>query len=544
MAKSPTTSSLTDAHTPVTIIPGEPHFERIPLASESIPSTSAKKLSYVLSPATESYDWNNSETDSEWSDAESDDADRESSETALNDDPCYLIVDTELLKLFLSQLVLCKLCQGNVNIIHEVDKKQGFANYITVKCLSDTCDWSNTLCTSKTVKTPKGRPPFDINLRSVIAFREIGKGLTAMKKYCGFMNMPNTMNKTAYKKLYKNCRDTYVKVATTSMQNAAAEIRHKELGETFTEDSIADFTISTDGAWQRRGHASLNGIITVVSIDNAKCIDYVVLTKKCKQCQWWGTRKDNIEYSAFVAEHDCPINHKGSASSMEPAGVLTCFERSIERNKLRYTTYIGDGDSSSYSTVSKADPYKGTPINKGECVGHVQKRLGTRLRAMKKQMGKTPLSDGKTIAGQGRLTDKVMNKMQCYFGMAIRSNTSSLFLMKKGVGAVLFHCSTADSSATRHMYCPRDENTWCRYWKAVNRGVGDTFEEKDGLPESIKKILRPIFDDLGNDNLLGKCLHGMTQNNNESLNGVVWKRVPKDICWTRNIGDRYCISCN
>ena len=122
-----------------------------------------------------------------------------------------------------------------------------------------------------------------------------------------------------------------------------------------------------------------------------------------------------------------------------------------------------------------------------------------------------------------------MNKMQCYFGMAIRSNTDSLFLMKKGVGAILFHCCTADYSATSHRYCPQDENTWCRYWKAVNRGEGDTFEEKDGLPDSINKILRPIFDDVSNDTLLSKCLHGMTQNNNESLNGVVWKRIPKEI---------------
>ena len=141
-----------------------------------------------------------------------------------------------------------------------MDKKQGFANYITVKCLSDTCEWSNTLCTSKIVKTPKGRPPFDVNLRSVIPFREIGKGLTAMKMYCGFMNMPNTMNKTTYKRLYKNCRDTYVGVASTSMQNAAVESRHEELCE-FTEDSIADITISTDGVWQRRGPASLSMVL-------------------------------------------------------------------------------------------------------------------------------------------------------------------------------------------------------------------------------------------------------------------------------------------
>ena len=29
--------------------------------------------------------------------------------------------------------------------------------------------------------------------------------------------------------------------------------------------------------------------------------------------------------------------------------------------------------------------------------------------------------------------------------------------------------------------------------------------------------------------LLEKCLHGKTENNNESLNGVIWKKFPKDV---------------
>ena len=31
----------------------------------------------------------------------------------------------------------------------------------------------------------------------------------------------------------------------------------------------------------------------------------------------------------------------------------------------------------------------------------------------------------------------------------------------------------------------------------------------------------PIFTDLTSENLLSKCLHGQTQNNNESLNGLI-----------------------
>ena len=34
---------------------------------------------------------------------------------------------------------------------------------------------------------------------------------------------------------------------------------------------------------------------------------------------------------------------------------------------------------------------------------------------------------------------------------------------------------------------------------------------------------------LSSDELFSKCLHDKTQNNNVTLNGVIWKRCPKDI---------------
>ena len=58
---------------------------------------------------------------------------------------------------------------------------------------------------------------------------------------------------------------------------------------------------------------------------------------------------------------------------MESAGACTLFQRSIEKDKLRYTSYIGDGDTSSFSDVQKLQPYENdTVIEKKECIGHVQ----------------------------------------------------------------------------------------------------------------------------------------------------------------------------
>ncbi|GFT99861.1 uncharacterized protein TNCV_749171 [Trichonephila clavipes] len=39
--------------------------------------------------------------------------------------------------------------------------------------------------------------------------------------------------------------------------------------------------------------------------------------------------------------------------------------------------------------------------------------------------------------------------------------------------------------------------------------------------------MRPIFRDLSHPDLLKKCLHGKTQNPNESFHNVIWSRVPK-----------------
>ena len=63
---------------------------------------------------------------------------------------------------------------------------------------------------------------------------------------------------------------------------------------------------------------------------------------------------------------------------MESAGAVAMFMRSMDQNLLRYTEYIGDGDTSSYKDVTNAKPYRDdVNIMKKECLGHIQKRMET-----------------------------------------------------------------------------------------------------------------------------------------------------------------------
>ncbi|GFU72238.1 uncharacterized protein TNCV_625881 [Trichonephila clavipes] len=57
----------------------------------------------------------------------------------------------------------------------------------------------------------------------------------------------------------------------------------------------------------------------------------------------------------------------------------------------------------------------------------------------------------------------------------------------------------------------------------------DDIDTGKGFPQEIIKIIKPHYMKLCDKNLLNKCLHGKTQNANESFNGILWKFIPKDI---------------
>lgn len=66
---------------------------------------------------------------------------------------------------------------------------------------------------------------------------------------------------------------------------------------------------------------------------------------------------------------------------MEVAGVVNLFKSSFGDGGIRYTRYLGDGDFKAFQTVVHENTYgPNIEIQKLECIGHVEKRIGTRLR--------------------------------------------------------------------------------------------------------------------------------------------------------------------
>ena len=191
---------------------------------------------------------------------------------------------------------------------------------------------------------------------------------------------------------------------------------------------------------------------------------------------------------------------------METAAVRSLWARSEAARDLRYTTYIGDGDSKGYNAVVDDKPYGEVPVIKEECVGHVQKRLGKGLRDLKQRLGKDKLADGKSISGKGRLTDKLIDSLQNFSGMAIRQHAGNVTEMARAIWASLCHRASSDSHP-RHEFCPPGVTSWCK-WQQVKAGKPGPYIHHDTIPPAVIEVMKPVYHRLTDRPLLDRCARG------------------------------------
>ncbi|GFV69086.1 uncharacterized protein TNCV_2929151 [Trichonephila clavipes] len=150
-----------------------------------------------------------------------------------------------------------------------------------------------------------------------------------------------------------------------------------------------------DGTWQRRGYTSMNGCVAAISVDTGKVLDIEVMSSYCPTCKRLQTMPRNFKYESSKADHICQCNFTGSSSKMEIVGASRIFLRCEKNRRLQYTQYYGDGDSKAF--ISMKDTYELNSVTKFECIGHVQKRVGSCLRKLKTKT--------KGLSGKGKLTD-------------------------------------------------------------------------------------------------------------------------------------------
>ena len=149
----------------------------------------------------------------------------------LSDDH-YIIINflilQELVKTANWSCVECSSKQISVKNI--VDKKKGWSNKINISCCE--CGWTKCSYTSKEVNIPgqSGQKSHELNVSSVMAFREIGKGFENMKTFSRLMNMTEPINMKAYNVINDHLLEAYLVAADNSMSQVATD-RSEEISE-------------------------------------------------------------------------------------------------------------------------------------------------------------------------------------------------------------------------------------------------------------------------------------------------------------------------
>lgn len=438
------------------------------------------------------------------------------------------IVSLSCLQELISKSSLCSSCRrGGLKL--EEAKREGLASELRLVC--DHCNAET--CEAMADKTVQMKY-FDINRKSVLAMRVTGRAREALTKICGILDVPPPVSRHSFLQHSDHLHEAAKQIAHDSMRAAATQLLDDG------GNAPVNIAVTTDGTWMKRGFTSLYGVQTCISWDSQKVIDVEILSKHCSLCESWSTKQRQgkvsaADYDAWRVEHldDCQINTTVSSPGMETEAVKKIWSRSLEQYNLRYTSYIGDGDSKGHAAVQDMKVYGDVTVEKEECVGHVQKRIGKNLRDLKQRLGSTKLSDGKAIGGRGRLTDPIIESLQNYYGQAVRNHPGSITDMAQAIWASFCHTFSTDQKP-RHDFCPKGDKSWCGWQRS--QVTGEPFSHKHNLSSAIFDQVHPIYVRLSSRPLLERCKRGATQNANECLNGLIWQMCPKvSFCTSKTV---------
>ena len=158
-----------------------------------------------------------------------------------------------------------------------------------------------------------------------------------------------------------------------------------------------------------------------------------------------------------------------TAKPMEVSGILMVVARIVQNGRILIS---GEGIQEMEQVKGEYEVWKESyesrkaecaRVFKLDCIGHVQK-MWTYLHELRKKQPK--LKDRKSVKGsKHRLADKNLDKLQTYYGNAIRANVKpgrltpqeqkeQIEVMQKAILTVLYHTCEIENNKKRHKYCP------------------------------------------------------------------------------------------
>ena len=195
---------------------------------------------------------------------------------------------------------------------------------------------------------------------------------------------------------------------------------------------VPDITVIVDGGWSKRSHRhsynAKSGVAIVIGQETRKLLHIGIRNEYCTACTQ-GIAQEN---------HVCFKNWGESSSQMEPDIILEGFQQAERVHGVRYLRFVGDGDSSVYSTLLQGVTGWGRHIKKLECANHTCKCYRSALEKI--------VVENPSFKGRGGLTQRMRQRLTSAARCAIKMRSKepntreAVQLLKRDLINGPYHC--------------------------------------------------------------------------------------------------------
>lgn len=299
-----------------------------------------------------------------------------------------------------SHIAKCKSSSGSVVLVGE--KRDGLASIISTECSS--CGYTIQLETSSKVKGPTGYHRWEVNLAAVWGQMSTGSGHASLQESMAYLGVP-VMSKKCFTTTERTIGEWWRECLQQSMAEAGKLERQLAIERDEYHEGVPAISVVVDGGWSKRSHRhsynAKSGVGIIIGLATKKILHISVRNKYCAGCAT-GSPRD---------EHQCYKNWEESSSAMETSAILEGFQEAEKLHGVRYTQFIGDGDSAVYPTLLQEVPW-GRSIKKIECANHACKCYRSGLEKL--------VQTNPSYKGKGGLTQRMRKRLTSAARCAIK----------------------------------------------------------------------------------------------------------------------------
>ena len=320
--------------------------------------------------------------------------------------------------------------------------------------------------TSSKVASLSGSTRWECNMAAVWGQMATGGGHAPLAEAMSVLGVP-VMSKKSFIAIEKEIGSKWWTSLEQNMKEAAEEEKQLAIERCSFHEDVPAITVIVDGGWCKRTHKhsynAKSGVGIIIGLETGKLLYMGVRNKYCSTCMQ--ANKEN----KTPQEHDCYKNWDGPSASMETDIILEGFKEAESKYGLRYTTFIGDGDSSIHPNLITGVPGWGHIIKKSECANHAIKCYRASLERL--------VEEKPHYKGKGKLTESMRKQLTKVARCAIKMRSThtnrgeAVKLLRQDLCNGPYHCFG------NHSQCSTD------YCKVAQRQTNEEPTTEKTTPE-------------------------------------------------------------